>query len=255
MTSKGNLKPSNTINTGDQSGHRRDGSDHAHLKTTDVDNKDTQITPHYELSKPCTEKKHWLDYAVFVAAFIAALGGIAAAGFTWKQVWIAEDTSKKQLRAYLSVRVPPSALQNFGEGKTAHIQGIIDNIGETPAYKAAWMSGINVSENTMKIRFAYNDCNTIMSQADIAEWFIAKQPAFPDKDRSVPFSKKEVDDIEAGKAAVYFNGRVCYLDIFEEVQAVDFCIYWDWDRNKNRLRSEGTYCRHSNGPPEKKSTY
>lgn len=221
----------------------------------DADNKDAQMKPCNKYSNPCNNKKHWLDYAIFTTAFLAALGGIAAACFTWKQVRIAEDTAKKQLRAYLSVSVPPNALQNFGEGKTAHVQGIIENGGLTPAYKATWMAGINVSENTPSFQMAYKDCNTIMTQTDVAEWFIGKQSVFPDKDRLVPFSKNEIENIEAGKGAVYFTGRTCYLDIFDEVQAIDFCIYWDWDRDKNRLRSTGSYCRHSNGPPEKKTTF
>ena len=180
---------------------------------------------------------------------------MSAAIFMWQQVGIAEDTGKKQLRAYLSVSVPPKGLQNFGEGKIAHVQGIIENVGLTPAYKAGWMAGINVADNTPSFGVAYQECNTIMRQAGVAEWLISKKPVYPDKDRTAAFSKKEVEDIEAGKAAVYFSGRVCYLDIFEEVQAIDFCIYWDWDRTKNSLRSDGTYCQHSNGPPGRKTTY
>lgn len=209
---------------------------------------------HKENSTPCNNKKHWLDYAIFGTAFVAAVGGIVAVWFTWSQVQIAEDTAKRQLRAYLSVSVSPNALQNFGEGKTARVQGVIENVGLTPAYKATWVAGLNVAEKTPAFQLAYQGCKTIMKQPDVAEWFIAKQPAFAEKSRPEPITKKEMENIEAGRGAVYFTGRICYLDIYEEVQAIDFCIYWDWDHDQNRVRSNGTYCRHSNGPPEKKTT-
>lgn len=192
---------------------------------------------------------------MFIVLFLAFVAASAAAVFTGFQAWIVQDTAKRQLRAYLNVRVPPNALRNFGEGKIAHVQGIFENSGQTPAYRATWKSGINVSEFRLRGPLSIEiDCQTIMSQSNSAEWFVEKQPVFPWKERDRPFTTKEVQDIQARKAAVYFQGRVCYLDIFEEVQVVDFCIYWAWDGSKNHLDRAGTYCRYGNGPPQEKSS-
>lgn len=211
------------------------------------------LSPSPRLSHDAAHKKHLLDYVTVIVASVAAVAALVAAGFSWWQASIAQDTAKRQLRAYLAVSVPDNALHNFGEGKKALVQGILDNMGETPAYKAGWMAGVNVQENTEEIRWAYDSCATIMKQPGSSEWFIGKKPSFPDKERKTPFTKKEIDEIMASKAAIYFHGRVCYLDIFEETQALDFCIFWDWDRNNNRLNTVGTFCRHGNGPPESAS--
>ena len=255
MTSNDNAEPSNAVSAAGKPKEHQEDPQQPRAQAIGSGSEHAQPQPVNHCHNSDQNKKHWLEYATFTVFTLGSIAALFAAGFTFWQAWIAKDTEKRQLRAYLSISVPLNALDNFGEGKTAHVKGIIENMGQTPAYKTTWMAGINVAENTPKIQFAYNDCNMIMSQVDVAEWLVAKQPAFPDKDRTVPFSKKEVDSIESGKAAIYFNGRVCYRDIFEEEQSIDFCIYWDWDRNKNRLHSNGTYCRHGNGPPEKKSTY
>jgi integrase len=54
-----------------------------------------------ELLKLERAEKDWLDYLVAFFAFIASLGAIAAALVASYQGWVARDTEKRQLRAYV----------------------------------------------------------------------------------------------------------------------------------------------------------
>jgi hypothetical protein len=127
-------------------------------------------------------------------------------------------------------------------------------MGQTPAYKVKWQSGINVLRNTGTADIAYGDCSIITSSPEGSSGYLTRTPIYPDKDRPMPFSKGEIERIQAGMDAIYFSGRVCYRDIYDEAQLVDFCMYWAWDRSKGRLDTDGTYCRNRNGPPEMKGS-
>src|SRR3954451_10924793 len=63
-------------------------------------------------NNPTKEEKHWLEYATAACASIAAIGAIAAAIFTAMQAWIANDSEKRQLRAY--VGMTPGDVEDFG---------------------------------------------------------------------------------------------------------------------------------------------
>jgi hypothetical protein len=138
-----------------------------------------------------------LDSCVFGAAITAAIATGFAAWFTHQQVGIAEDTAQRQLRAYLSVSLVSNALQNFGEGKVAHVQGKYENMGQTPAYKVKWQSGINVLRNTGTADIAYGDCSIITSSPEGSSGYLTRTPIYPDKDRPMPFSKGEIEPISA----------------------------------------------------------
>ena len=63
------------------------------------------------------------------------------------------------------------------------------------------------------------------------KWFIGT-PKRPGIARESPLTAAEVDAIKGGKSAIYFHGRVCYRDIFNEPHRTDFCLYWKWDAGR-----------------------
>jgi len=74
------------------------------------------------------------------------------------------------------------------------------------------------------------------------KWFFGKI-SYPDKDRDRVFTTSEIDQIKAGHAVIYFNGRICYQDIFKKIRHTDFCIQWIW---KSGNLSPATYCDKGN---------
>lgn len=152
------------------------------------------------------------------------------------QIGIAKDTAVRQLRAY--VVVSSKELERFDEGQIGRVQGILENLGQTPVYEAVWVSGINVFPPAGA--FTYPECKDIMR--DSKKWFFGKF-SYPDKDRATVFTADETSRVKSGQAGVYFNGRVCYRDIFKEIRRTDFCIRWAW---QNGSLGTATYCDQGN---------
>ena len=195
-------------------------------------------------SKTDNDKKRWykdrrflLGCGVFIATSLAAV-------FTFYQAWIARDTAKRQLRAY--VIVSSKHIPKLQEGIKPFIESTIDNVGQTPVYDACWISGVNVMEYPLPPEIISKDkkaCSNVMNQPDAPKWFFGKA-TFAEKWRDVPFQASEVKAIQEEKAAVYLVGRVCYLDIFRDVHYTDFCMYWKWE---NGRLGTAIYCPQGNG--------
>jgi hypothetical protein len=103
-----------------------------------------------ELLKLDRAEKDWLDYFVAFFAFIASLGAIAAALVASYQGWVARDTEKRQLRAYVflesvktaSIDDDAGADQNRGLSATI----IFKNFGQTPAYNVRHSSSLKCAD-------------------------------------------------------------------------------------------------------------
>ncbi len=217
--------------------HRQ--TDHSTSETTLTRGENTNPQSDKQNAKPSREKKHPLEWAIFVFVVLTALCTIAAACYSRKQWITAEDTEKRQLRAYVIIKT--NELEKFGEGNFA--QSIVENVGQTPVYNGSWLSGINVSGYPMAGIGENADCKVIMSQPDAGRWFFGKF-IYPDKDRKTAFTVDEIKSIKDGIAAVYFHGRICYVDIFNETRYTDFCMYWKW---QNGSLAPANYCPRGNG--------
>lgn len=162
-----------------------------------------------------------------------------AADAATKQAAIAEDTEKRQLRAYVIFTNAVADLPKENTIPTVH--SVFDNIGQTPAYRASWTSGINVVPTGLNI-LQTADCRSVIDAADARLWYFGKQ-FFPFKERvGSPYTKEEMDVITNGIAQISFTGRLCYEDIFREVHHIDFCVSW---RMENNRLSEPIICERS----------
>ena len=181
-----------------------------------------------------------LRLTIFGAAVIAAVIGAFAAGFPGWQSYIAQDMARRQLRAYIVVR--PNHIATVQEGIMPRIQSIFENIGQTPASNGGSISLLTVAEYPLTKKFIHDDCRTVMTHPTGNKWFVGKvsQPATV---RETPFTPSEITAIKDGHAAVYFHGRVCYLDLFKESHRTDFCLYWKWQAGR---MSPSLYCDQGN---------
>jgi hypothetical protein len=83
---------------------------------------------------PNGEGKHPLEYAIFFLVVITAVATGFAAYYTHNQWITAEDTAKRQLRAYVFFR-PHGHFKLPEVGAPMEIPVPIRNYGPTPAYK------------------------------------------------------------------------------------------------------------------------
>lgn len=186
------------------------------------------------------ERHYRLNLKIFRFTVGGAIIALLAAGFTGWQAYIAKDTETRQLRAYIAIE--STDIPKIEEGTTLHINAIMENLGQTPAYNAGWISGINVMKYPLPEEIGNDTCTHVMNLPKRSKWVIAKK-AFVEKIRPAPFNAAEVKDIKEGKAAVYFHGRVCYEDIFQEVHHTDFCMYWKLENGK---AGNASFCENGN---------
>ena len=161
------------------------------------------------------------------------------------QIAVAKDTEERQLRAYVVFRAQDK-LDNFKVGGKAHVQGILDNVGQTPVYNSTILSGINVLDYPLKGSIAYAPCKLIMAMPDAKRHFFGKA-SYPDKDRDVAFTDDEIAKIKSGHFAIYYHGRICYMDIFQKTRHTEFCIFWAWT---NEAIVGARYCAQGNTADE-----
>jgi hypothetical protein len=162
-------------------------------------------------------KSPWRDYVALLALIIS----IVAAIFTGYQAWVARDTEKRSLRAYVLVSLS-SPLQGFAPGQKLSVTAVLDNVGQTPVYDATWISGFNFLPYPLSSAIEWHyTCAETMKLPAAQHWFFGKQ-ATAYKAGESPLTGDEIARIRAGKDGIYFVGQVCYRDIFQVVRETDF---------------------------------
>ena len=186
------------------------------------------------------DKQFRRNVTIFWVGVIAAIVAAVAAGFPGWQNYIAQEEAKLQLRAYIDVRA--KGMTTIKEGIMPRVHDSFHNIGRTPAYDNGSSSHITITEYPLTKKLVNDECSHARTPPNASKWFVGKVSR-PETVREAPFTASEVDAIKDGKAAVYFHGRVCYRDIFNESHRTDFCTYWKW--NAGRI-SPGLYCDQGN---------
>jgi hypothetical protein len=194
------------------------------------------------------EGKHWLDYAVGVFAFIAAIGGVGAAIFTGVQVWIASDNEVRQLRAY--VHITPGIMSGTGAAEgplTVTLRPGVKVYGQTPAASVVVPWNLAVSEWPMTDAFKFSYMQTIMqstsSQAPGEERGV--------DEKNMILTRENISRINAGTHGFYVYGTILYSDVFRVARYTNFC--WHFDMTAIFARN-GTDCPIHNGADWNNST-
>ena len=215
--------PFDTSSEPDRSTHQPDADDRAAL---------------FEALGP--DNRYRLRLALFGAGVIAAIVIAFVAGITTWQDYIVKDRARDQLRAQIVVKPQPAI--TLEEGGIARVQGTYYNLGQTPAYDEGASARIIVSDYPQTETFANEDCSTKKRILKRNKWYVGKT-SVSETVREVPFTRSEITALKEGKAAIYFHGRVCYSDIFDEAHHTDFCLYWKWDAGR---LSPGLFCSTGN---------
>ena len=173
------------------------------------------------------------DRLARVLGIVGALIAICALGLTINQIWTIRDNAQRQLRAYVIIG-GFRKVEKFALNETPHVAITFDNVGQTPAYDATWLSGINVlpypMEKTALQGFAFPECEMIIDKND-PRWFFGKSVDI-DKYKDKAITDDEWKSLSSGSAAIYLVGRICYRDIFQKTRRTDFCMLWRWDNGR-----------------------
>jgi hypothetical protein len=163
----------------------------------------------------------WWAWASGIVGIGSLLGVIAALCIALHSNWIARDTAKRQLRAYLtlgdcSVAVPQQ--EHFFDAKI-----FVTNSGQTPARNVIW-------HTTLEFRRPDDATPFVLRQLDTPP---SKSIVGPDGSththvRSrIPLSKRITDEIHAGTAIAWIFGTITYDDVFGERHSLSFRYFYD----------------------------
>jgi type II secretory pathway pseudopilin PulG len=178
--------------------------------------------PHGEGEQPQGGRKHWLDYATGMFAFLAALGGITAAVLTGWQGWVARDTEHRELRAY--VGVTKAAIESMVAGHPSVLSVAVRNFGVTPAYSVGIKAVETIlprrADNTYSLRpyrqVPLGSFNTLFPK--ITEYAIVGSSR-----HSMPLTERDIRNLASGRDVLLFYGSIYYRDAFKGAHRTDFC--------------------------------
>jgi hypothetical protein len=182
----------------------------------------TQPKPNGDAAKKESEPAPdlWLD---FLTALLVGVGLIQAGIFVSQL-----RTSKKQLRAYVSVEPGHLAVPGEGDPPTElfEAQPVILNRGQTPAKKCVIKSLLAVHQIPLPIDFDYSVlAGPSPSVTTISPGHHKFNPIFLNGHNSV----QEVADIKsASNTRLLVYGDVEYEDVFGGKHTTNFCFYMMW---------------------------
>jgi hypothetical protein len=171
------------------------------------------------------EKRHPLDWLVFLFLVLTFVATAAAACYTRKQWITADDTEKRQVRAYAFAT--PTGVKDFEIGK-APTGGVgVRTMGQTPAYKIR--GRINVGGLPYPLPADADlslekKTNQVQNSAFISPTNVFSLDALAAGQLN-DTTKKAID--QGTEFRLYVWGRVDYEDVFALSHWFTFCYSYD----------------------------
>jgi hypothetical protein len=162
---------------------------------------------------------------------VGLTGGILAANFllvvvVLTQVGDARETTKRELRAYLTVVVGGAVYQERAKNLKFEAKPVMLNTGRTPAHKVRYRAAAQILTHPLPAEFSFNVETPFVGSGilGLGGNFIlnAIVPDFVD-DTEVPSIKQAADG-----RFLFVWGEVSYEDVFGQPHWVKFCqrLFW-----------------------------
>ena len=132
----------------------------------------------------------------------------------------AEETARRQLRAYISL-VKAIQVENTVNPGLAAYATTIRNSGQTPAYEITSWWGIGVQKHPLTGRLGPPPNPTPGSDVILGN---GAEQGNKEEVRT-QFSPREMQDVRSGVAAIYVWGRIEYRDCFNHRHFTNFCLF------------------------------
>jgi hypothetical protein len=182
----------------------------------------------------------WWAWAAGIAGVVSTVGVITALGIGLHSNWIARDTAKRQLRAYISIE--PGGIE-ASKGGLSRVPFNIINNGQTPAYELEHVGDFVIVEGS-PMEFAPSESGRPDGQAAITDQSLGPNSnrfsyAYLEANLCAPF----MDKIAAKEAAIIHYGHMTYMDVFGDRHRTSFAFY-HWGEKLSDLESKR--CRFGN---------
>lgn len=166
------------------------------------------------------------------AAFAATKAAVAADN----AVVMADDTSKRQLRAYLGMT--EVSISGLAPGKTTKLRYVFTNSGQTPAYSVRSVSmSIITDEAPEDYRFLFSrhpSWPVIESESDVGPGGTIRAENVVSRE----MTQDLVNSIMAGTLKIVLGGIIIYIDAFGRTRRGVFRTYVDPAHIKKKGRGK-----------------
>lgn len=188
-----------------------------------------------------------------VLALIAAIASAASAIFSGQQVVtanrqlaVAEDAEKRQLRAYLHISHGAITVSE----NTAAADLLIAHSGQTPAYKIKLNADIQVGHFPLPgseiLSLPTHGLQTFEFGALYGNEPIRQRISMPlNSNDAIEIQRRSRDRLSGGPQVFYLHGIVRYQDIFGNEWPYEFCFSFD---PVDRANGSETGCEKYNKP-------
>jgi hypothetical protein len=175
-------------------------------------------------SNPMTPQKHRLDYWVWFTSIIIAA---VAALLSLNQAWIATDTEKRSLRAYILVE-DANGDKRFTPKMPARWNIRMVNYGKTPSVNTTTVAKLWIGKNALNRADAF--FGDPSSNPSAITSFIMPPDHRDDYGYASILSDNALSDedialMKSSDAAIVLAGRAWYRDVFGDLHWTDFCRY------------------------------
>ena len=200
---------------------------------------ESELCAQWKAADAAADSAWWAAVGSFAGAISTALV-IVALYFAFKSNWIARDTAKRQLRAYISIE--PGGINEAQNGLSRVPFNIINN-GQTPAYELEHGGDFVVIEgNPMEFDPSLDgrlDGQTAVTDQSLGPNSNRFSYAYLEAALCAPF----LAQIDKKEAAIIHYGYVTYKDAFGERHRTSFAFY-HWGEVLSDLESKR--CRFGN---------
>ena len=173
------------------------------------DQRNSDLCAQWKAADAAADSAWWAARGTWISG-ISGLLVILAIGLAFQSNWIARDTAKRQLRAYLNI----TSLNGnpFGVGTTVAAHFTVTNSGQTPAHDVITNVSLCKRMNPVDLNsLVLEPLETSASKLVVA----AGQPIFSFAEIAAT-SKAEFDAFHAGQSSYFVYGHIQYRDVFGE---------------------------------------
>lgn len=218
---QGERAANNTDNTSNQ--HQAPNQSIARQQqnpTTDNEKSTEKATNKENNMKPAPSIENYTFWLTILTGLLAAATAVLAI-FTIKLWLTADDTAKKQLRAYISIE--EYGVRNFDIGKPEFSFRYRNN-GQTPAYDVRFFTWIAVLPYPLPKNFPHDDVreDSTVSRTTVGPG-VYQRGYKPIDTALTPPEIAEI--IDGSTRRLYFMGVARYSDVFKQPHETWFCVF------------------------------
>jgi hypothetical protein len=133
----------------------------------------------------------------------------------------ADETAKRQLRAYVFTRSPSVTGLRSRDGIKATCK--LENFGQTPAY------GVTCASTLSVMKYPPGTVIVVGGMGPVSQLDLGPRGVCTIRASHRALSDDEIAEIRSGKKALYLNGAIAYTDCFKRSQSTEFMLMKNGD--------------------------